>query len=260
MGFLKDIQDMPNQYDYSLKFFDRYYRPEYTTILVVGDVKARAVRPLVEKFWGAWKHGSYKPEIPAEPAQDGPRTAKVDWSGPTLPIVTIAFKVPAYTDSAKDTAALDALEVLAFSSDSELYKKLVVEEQKAASLSANAPHNVDPSIFTITSRVRKPEDMDYIRDQILATVKVLQDKPVDAARLEVLKKHMRYSAALDMDASDSVAELLARFVALRRAPDTMNKLFDQYAALTPEDVQQVAAKYLVENGRTIVTLTQGAAQ
>src|ERR1035437_9740564 len=26
---LKDIQDMPNQYDYSLKFFDRYYRPEY---------------------------------------------------------------------------------------------------------------------------------------------------------------------------------------------------------------------------------------
>jgi zinc protease len=41
MGFLKDIQDMPNQYEYSLKFFDRYYRPEYTTIIVVGDVKAR---------------------------------------------------------------------------------------------------------------------------------------------------------------------------------------------------------------------------
>ena len=44
MGFLKDIQDMPNQYDYSLKFFDRYYRPEYTTIVVVGDVKPKAVR------------------------------------------------------------------------------------------------------------------------------------------------------------------------------------------------------------------------
>src|SRR5215471_11558338 len=31
MGFLRDIQDMPNQYEYSLRFFDRYYRPEYTT-------------------------------------------------------------------------------------------------------------------------------------------------------------------------------------------------------------------------------------
>ncbi|CUT01121.1 M16 family metallopeptidase [Candidatus Kryptonium thompsonii] len=27
IGFLKDILDMPNQYDYSLQFFDRYYRP-----------------------------------------------------------------------------------------------------------------------------------------------------------------------------------------------------------------------------------------
>ncbi len=71
MGFLKDIQDMPNQYEYSLKFFDRYYRPEYTTIIVVGDVKAKAVRALVDKYWGEWKRGSYKPEIPVEPAQNG---------------------------------------------------------------------------------------------------------------------------------------------------------------------------------------------
>jgi secreted Zn-dependent insulinase-like peptidase len=28
IGFLKDIVDMPNQYQYSLKFFDRWYRPE----------------------------------------------------------------------------------------------------------------------------------------------------------------------------------------------------------------------------------------
>jgi predicted Zn-dependent peptidase len=34
----------------------------------------------------------------------------------------------------------------------------------------------------------------------------------------------------------------------------MNALFDQYAKLTPEDVQ-AAAKLLVERGRTIVTLT-----
>ena len=67
MGFLKDIQDMPNQYEYSLKFFDRYYRPEYTTIIVVGDVKATAVRAMVDKYWGEWKRGSYKPEIPVEP-------------------------------------------------------------------------------------------------------------------------------------------------------------------------------------------------
>src|SRR4051794_40469071 len=126
MGFLRDIQDMPNQYEYSLKFFDRYYRPEYTTIIVVGDVKAKAVRELVGKSWGEWKRGSYKPEIPAEPPQEQPRTAKIDWQGATLPAVAIAFKGPAYTDKDKDTAALDALAFLAFSRTSDLYQKLVV--------------------------------------------------------------------------------------------------------------------------------------
>ena len=96
MGFLKDIQDMPNQYEYSQQFFDRYYRPEYTTVLVVGDVKPKAVRELVEKSWGAWKRGSYKAEIPARPAA-GCSPARAKWHGPapTLPILTVAFKGPA---------------------------------------------------------------------------------------------------------------------------------------------------------------------
>ena len=255
MGFLKDIQDMPNQYEYSLKFFDRYYRPEYTTIIVVGDVKAKAVRELVEKSWGEWKRGSYKPEIPAEPAQDGPRTAKVDWQGATLPIVTVAFKAPAYTDKDKDTAALDALAFLAFSRTSELYQKLVVNEQKVVSIGADASSKVDPSLFSISARVKKESDLDYVRDQILETVKSFQDKPVEAARLDAVRKHLRYDLALSLDSSDAIARTLAEYVALQRTPETLNRLYDQYAALTPEDVQKAASKYLTEKSRTTVTLT-----
>jgi zinc protease len=255
MGFLKDIQDMPQQYDYSLKFFARYYRPEYTTIIVAGDVKSKAVRSLVNKYWGKWKHGEYKPEIPQEPPQDGPRVSHVDWPSPTLPILEVAFKGPAYNDETKDTAALQALAYLAFSPTSELYQKLVVEEQKVDALQADAPMNVDASLFTITARVKKDADVDYVRDRILAAIKTFQEKPVDAARLDAVRKHLRYSVALDMDSSDAIAGELAQYVALRRTPETMNKLYTQYAALTPEDVQKAAAKYLVEKDRTIVTLT-----
>ena len=255
MGFLKDIQDMPNQYAYSLKFFDRYYRPEYTTIIVVGDVKAKAVRAMVDKYWGEWKRGSYKPEIPAEPAQNGPRTAHVDWPSPTLPIVVVAYKAPAYNDATKETAALDVLATLAFSSTSDLYQKLVVQEQKADSLSANAPGSVDPSLFEISARVKKVEDMDYVRERILETVKAFQEKAVDTARLDTVRKRLRYQVSLSMDNSDTIAQILSYYVALKRTPETMNALYDRYATLTPEDVREVAAKYLVEKGRTIVTLT-----
>ncbi len=262
MGFLKDIQDMPNQYKYSLEFFNRYYRPEYTTIVIVGDVNPKAVRGLVDKYWGNWKRGSYKPEIPAEPAQEAPRTAHVDWPTPTLPVVTLAYKAPAYDDSTRETAALEALAYLGFSDNSPLYQKLVVEEQKVESLSASAPRRVDPNLFDITARVKKESDVPYVQEQILSAVKEFSENPVDPARLEAVRKHLRYSAALSMQSSDAIANMLARYIALRRTPETMNKLFDQFAALTPEDIQKAAAKYLTENNRTVVTLAsvQGAAR
>lgn len=258
MGFLKDIQAMPDEYQYSLQYFRRYYRPEYTTIIVVGDVKTRPTRQLVDKYWGAWKRGDYKPEIPTEPAQEKPRDAHIDWSGPSLPLVAIAFKGPAYTDSAPDTAALDALAELEFSPASPLYQKLVVEEQKADALFASAPDRIDPGLFEVEARVRKPEDVDYVRQQILATIAGVRDKAVDSARLEAVKNHLRNQAALGMDSSDDIAAILANYIALRRTPETMDRLYDRYAALTPEDIRNAARKYLVETSQTTVTLTHTA--
>ncbi len=95
MGFLKDIEDMPNQFAYSKVFFDRWYRPEHTTLIVAGDVKAEEVLPLVEKHWGAWKRGSFHAEIPQEPEPKGPPVlAHVPWTSATLPWVTVAFRGP----------------------------------------------------------------------------------------------------------------------------------------------------------------------
>jgi len=258
MGFLKDIQDMPNQYDYSLKFFGRYYRPEYTTIIVAGAAQPRHVRALVDKYWGNWKRGSYRAEIPAEPPQRGPRTAHVDWPTRTLPWDVVAYKAPAYTDAAPDTAALDVIAYLGFSPNSALYQKLVVEEQKVDALRADSPHNVDPSLFTISARVKNPADMDTVRDRILETVAGLRDDLVPAERLEAVKRHLRYGFSLRMDDSEAVAGAVARYVALRRTPETVDRLYGQYASLTPEEIRRVARQYLVDNDRTIVTLTGGA--
>src|SRR6516165_6374507 len=58
MGYLKDIQDMPNQYNYSLEFYNRFYRPEYTTVVLAGDVNRDQALGLVKKYFGEWKRGS----------------------------------------------------------------------------------------------------------------------------------------------------------------------------------------------------------
>jgi zinc protease len=62
-----------------------------------------------------------------------------------------------------------------------------------------------------------------------------------------------------MTDSDSVARTAAQFVALKRTPDTIDRLFDVYAKLAPEDLRAMARKYLIESSRTIVTLQGPAA-
>jgi zinc protease len=260
MGFLKDIQDMPNQYDYSLKFFDRYYRPEYTTLIVTGDVDRKQVRPLVDKSFGSWKRGSYHADIPVEPKQQSAREAHVDWPSPTLPQLVVAYKGPAYTDSQKDTAALDVLSTLVFGPNSDLYQKLVVREQKLDTLRASSPASVDPDLFEIFARLKRPEDIPAIRQEILDTVKRFQDELVPADKIEALKKRERYGFTLRLDNSETLASTVAGYVALKRTPDTIDKLYTQYGALTPEDVREMARKYLIESGRTIVTLTGRATE
>jgi len=260
IGFLKDIQDMPNQFDYSKEFFRRYYRPEYTTILVMGDIQPSQVKGWVEKYWGSWKRGDYKAPVPVEPPQDGPKSAHVDWPSPTLPIFSVAFHGPAFSDTEKDTAALDLILFLGFSENSPLYKKLVLEEQKVDILAGSNPDHIDPYLFSAFARVKKREDMDYVREQLLSTFAGFKDALVSVKKLDEVKRHLRYQFALGLDNSEAVARTLAYYIALRRTPETIEKLYESYARLTPEDLRAVARKYFQESSRTIVTLAPGGSR
>ena len=68
--------------------------------------------------------------IPAEPAQDGPRTAHVDWPTDTLPVDRRCLARSGVFGRHDDTAALDAIARLGFDQNSPLYQKLVMEDQK----------------------------------------------------------------------------------------------------------------------------------
>ncbi len=255
MGYIKDIEDFPNQYDYSLEFFKRYYRPEYTTIVIVGDVTHEQALGLVKKSWSDWPKGNYVPQVPKEPEQTEARTAHVDWPSPTLAWVVVAYRGPAYSDVAKDKAALDLLGSVAFGENSELYQRLVIKEQKATDDFGTVFDNkIDPEVFSVWSAVKRPEDVDYVRDQILATYKRYTTELIPQAKLTAAASRMRYSFALRMNSSEAIAGALAPYISLRRTPDTIDKVFALYDSITPEDVRAVAAKYFVDQHRTIVTL------
>jgi zinc protease len=259
MGFLKDIEDMPNQYDYSKQFFDRWYRPERTTVIIAGDVEPAKAIALVEKYWSGWRRGTAQvPVPPAEPAAKGAQYRHVAWQTPTLPLVTVGFRQPAFSDTQKDQAALSMLLSLSFGRTSPLYKRLVQDEQKVDQLFDYTPDRVDPSLAMIGARVKKPADAQYVRDAILKTVAELRNKPVSAQALLDAKSANKYGLIRTLDNTEQIASTLATYVHFQRSYGTLNRYYHLVDSLTPADLQAAARKYLVDDSMIVTTLSHDA--
>src|SRR5687767_7573857 len=245
MGFIKDIEDMPNQFEYAKTFFSRWYRPERTTIIVAGDVEPNRVFQLVEKYWSDWQKGTFTVDIPQETEHKGPIYSHVPWTSQTLPWVTVGFHGPS-AFQVQDQAAMDTMFDLAFGQTSDLYKKLVEQEQKVDQLFQFGGPNVDPTLFTVFARVKNPADTVYVRDQIMATYADLRTKPLDAGRVEDAKSNARYSFVGAMDNTDTIAGIIARYAHFERSYDTLNRYFRSLATVTPQSIQQTAQKYFTD--------------
>jgi zinc protease len=256
IGFLDDIKAMPSMYEYSLDFFRRFYRPENVTLLVVGDYDFPELEALVERHYGEWERGDSFVDIPKEPEQTAPREAKVEWPAPTLPILAIAYKAPAFSTEAIDMPGLDVLSQVHFGETSPLYQSLVIEKQWVDFVSAGATDQADPPLYTILTRVREPEKLEEVRKTILDEVDRISRELPDAGKLAATKSHMKYEFLLRSDTADSVANTMAHYLSLTNDPTTVNKVYALYDRVTAEDVRALARKYLRPESRTSVTLTQ----
>lgn len=258
MGFLRDIERMPEMYGYSREFFERYYRPENTTILVCGDVAPEAARAMVERHWGGWRRGRGRPEVPQEPPQRGLREARIEWETPTLPYVAVAQRAPAYGDDRAECAALDLISALCFSQGSELYRRLVIERQWVEDLWASTVDHVDPYLFTVVARVKQAERVEDVRRAIEEELEKTAAEPPEETRVERVKSHLRYRFVLGLDRSEAVAAALAPYIGLRRTPATVNRLFETIGGTGPEQVAEAAREWFGRETRTVATLEEKA--
>lgn len=257
MGFFDDIVDMPNQFDYSREFFKRFYKPEYCTIVVVGDVVVKHVNDLAMKYFGDWERGSYKAEIPLEPLQTKTRIAHLqDDSVP--PFLSLNYKGPAFSDKEIDMPALDVLSSIAFSNTSDLYKKLVLKERKVRSLYGGANDSRDPNLFSINVSLLEKADLQYVKDQIVGALEKIKQQGVPEKILADTKSHLKYSFAMGIDKPDSVAASLSHYIMLTGDPQTLNRLYALYGKITVEDIKTVARKYFSADTLTIATISDDA--
>jgi zinc protease len=254
MGFVKDIENMPNEMAYSRQFFDRWYRPDNVVLLIVGDVQPDETFAIVEKEYGGWKAGGKRPAVPVEPVQKKEKRAALKWPGATLPMLLAGYHVPAFSTTNVDLPALDVLAELLFAERAPLYKKLVITEQKVESLQGSADAHVDPNLFTVLARVKKPADMAYVEKAINEEVARVAKEGVDEKTLGEVLSHVKYAFANQLATADKAADAAARFIALTGDINSINAYFALFDKVTSADVKRVAQKYFVATNRTTVTL------
>ncbi len=254
MGYFKDIVDMPNQYEYSKLFFDRYYRPEYNTVLVVGDVTPEKVNALAEKYFGSWERGSYESVVPQEPEQTETRYVHLQ-NDSIPPYFSMSYKGPAFSDTQIDMPALDVLSSIVFSNTSDLYKKLVITEQKVRWISGGASDSRDPGLFTIQVSMVEKADMPYVMAEIEKAIAKVKAEGVDEDILKRTKSNLKYSFAMGIDTPGAIANSLSHYIQLTGDPESVNRTYAQYDKVTAEDVKKMANQYFVPEHLTIATIS-----
>ncbi|HEY7214590.1 MAG TPA: pitrilysin family protein [Thermoanaerobaculia bacterium] len=258
IGFVQDIKAMPNYYDYSLKFFQRFYRPENATLLVVGDVQPQTVFALAKKYFGDWQKGYQAPDVPVEPPQKEQKKAHLDWPNPTSPYLMLGYHMPAAATASTESAALDLIAQLLYSESAPLYQELVVKNQWVDFIQGGPSLNRDPSLFIVLTRAKSDDLVPKVKETIDRYVQQLQSTPVDAKRLERIKEHLRYSFALGLDTPGDVAAQAAETISATGGIDAINQRFAQYQKVTPADIQKAARDVFRSQNETIVTLSHKA--
>jgi zinc protease len=254
IGFGDDVKAMPEAMAYRVSFHQRYYRPENCILVIAGDVDYEQAKELLTKYYSPWQPGYVPPQIEAEPVQTEPREVTVTFNGRTLPMLTVAYKSPAWDPNDKIAVACEILGRIAYGQNSEIYKKLVVNERRAQYLFPGFSLSRDPYLLTISAMITNPADVDAIEAEIESTAAKYREELVDEKTLEETKERMKYEFLMGLETPQGVIFSIMDPIVNSGRLESIDEYYNTVAAITPEDLRVAAQTYLVDNGKTVAKL------
>jgi len=260
IGFEADVRAMPEGYEYSISFHRRFYRPENVVLILVGDFEPDNAEALIRQYYTGWAPGYQTPDIPVEPTQRAPRRQIVRYPGRTLPVLSVNYKAPAWSATDKPAVALEVLGEVAFGSNSDLYRKLVIEERRVQYLSGNFGLSRDPDLASVGTMVVRPDDVAAVEREIQATIDRFKTDPVDAKQLDDTKSNLKYGFLMGLETAQNIAFSLIPYAVNTGGIEAVDAYYRTLDTITPEDLRAAAERFLVDSGKTVVTMMQAGGE
>ena len=254
IGWASDIQALtPEETE---RFFRLYYGPASAVVAIVGDIKPSEVIALVERTFGKIPPApSPPPVITVEPVQRGERRVEVEFDAE--PALVIGYHKPGLGDP--DDFVFDVIDsVLSEGVTSRLYHRLVREKKLAASIGTDAgyPGVLGANLFVISATPLAPHTTAELEAAVDEQLQRLKTEPVLANELQKVLNSLDAGLVRSLRSNSGLASQLAYFQTVARDWRYVLQARDRVAAVTPADIQRVAAKYFVKSNRTVATLVR----
>ncbi|MDP9111737.1 MAG: insulinase family protein, partial [Candidatus Eremiobacteraeota bacterium] len=227
-----------------LAYSARYWRPDLTTLAIVGDITPQQARREVEAAFGSWNATGQKPDA-SESAFPGAQGGE-DYVGTAANQVYVRLGQPAIARTGADFYAFSLLsEIIGGSGnfESRLWQEL---RQKRGLV-----YSVDSSFKSSRDRGEFRVEMSASPDKTAGAVRIvrgelerLQREPVTQTELEEAKTRLVSGALLAQESSQGQADELLDLLRNDLPTNYYATLNDRYAGITAADLQRVAKTYL----------------
>ncbi|MDH3360307.1 MAG: insulinase family protein, partial [Desulfobulbaceae bacterium] len=224
-----------------LRYMEKHYQANNLTVVVVGDVSYKDVRDKVDKLMGGLPNGNGKsPSLPVEPTRKGSDLFVVK-DDVQQTHMALAFPVSAFANP--DTPVLDVISlILGQGQSSRLYHRLRDEMGLVYRIDASAFTPRDPGLLEVTATLEAKNGRPTL-EAALEEVFKLKYMAVDAEELARAKRNLESDFIFNLERMEGQARMLGSFQFLTGDPREDDYLA-QVRAVTCEDIQRVAAKYL----------------
>jgi len=233
-------------------FFKMYYAPNNATLVLVGDFKpAEALAKIRSSFESIPRQPDPPAVDMAEPQQKEERRDTLSDVLARAPRVDLAYKaVPGNTADFYALQVLDA--VLQTGQSSRLYQKLVKEKEMVTNVSGRMDEKRGIGAFYSDATLRPGVKTEDVEAAIYAEIERLKKEPIADWELQKAKNSTRRSLINGLQSSLLRAITIGQYAVYYDDPSLINTRLDKVAAVTKEDVQRVANKYLLDTNRTVV--------
>jgi zinc protease len=272
MGYLADVEDMPNSYRSGKAFYETWYRPNNAVVLVTGDVKADEVFRLVEEHYGKWKPGKV-PSLPKAGAINGPKRGHVEWEADVPPRIVYAHLVPALDPGSTEGAVLALLPELIAGRTAPLYQELRYQKQIATEMAVSrmSAEGFDARLLETYVRLDKEKfdaqgrtlfsETEQALDRGFSELKNFSRRPDAQTTLEALKSRYRYDLLSSLNSPANIASTVAWYYRFERDPKVLDTLVTAVERLTTQDIDAFASRYFTPANKALVTMAhKGAAR